>query len=889
MKNTAGFLILAIILISSTVSGSPFSVKSLKNTVFKDIKAEHWNIVGKNIMIRGNIRVPFNDMELVADQAVINTENQDIEAAGHVRLLRWHSRVEVMTPEELARLRKAGNVVAEIQNVKGDIFGGRKLQVKVTIPGESLYASRISGNLGSGYFRMDDFSLRSGMTVCRAKSAERRPDGVIEAKDAEVSSCSFLEHNNAHHSITAAKIILTPRETEFYTSDSIVKRPGDYEVSLVNGAVRIAGIPVFWLPVLYKPEDFSLNLFSLRVGKSGDWGFYALMSKTFHLSDYPGMKVRLHGDYYANRGFGFGLSGKIVSDQSRTDFFAYGLHDIRPYDSDDYDDYRLRVPHSRYDFRISNITHITPRLDFRGAFEYSSDLYFVRDFFSIRYNANPHPATFAALEQQFDHFSASVYYRPRTNDFYTVSERLPEVRLDIPRQEIFGTNIYYQGDMQASHNSMQWIKFDYDKIVREDAEGNLRETLIKNKLKNYSAARFDTTHFLYFPIRLDWLTIVPRAGFKLTAYSDTSENAVSSNDLLQMFMAADPENISNLRINNYDSDGESKVRTVGELGVEASTKIHRTWSNIRIPAMKVDGLRHILRPYLNYTYLDNPSVSRNHLLYFDDLDRIEKQHFIRVGMENRLQTRDSDRSLRNIVSMENYFDFYFDTRDGYGNVEKFNRLGNFCTVLTASPLKGLTFSTSFNIDLGDNNGKIPEADRRGHAAGRPGLNAKWLNRWDATLSYEIMEDVTVNLSYLYKRPYSSRSAYSMGSTLHQFDAGGYFDKYFDDHDEIISAGITMPLSSDRRLKGAVKCSYDIQDGSYTAIDFMLVKTFHCWELAGMLSFSRDVDDEERDWDTSFSVQVRLMGLEAPLGGRKNAAAANAVQSYNSKTTNKRWY
>ena len=70
---------------------------------------------------------------------------------------------------------------------------------------------------------------------------------------------------------------------------------------------------------------------------------------------------------------------------------------------------------------------------------------------------------------------------------------------------------------------------------------------------------------------------------------------------------------------------------------------------------------------------------------------------------------------------------------------------------------------------------------------------------------------------------------------------------------------------------------------------MLVKTFHCWELAGMLSFSRDVDDEERDWDTSFSVQVRLLGLEAPLAGKKNAAAADAVQSYNSKTTNKRWY
>ena len=159
----------------------------------------------------------------------------------------------------------------------------------------------------------------------------------------------------------------------------------------------------------------------------------------------------------------------------------------------------------------------TPRLDFRGAFEYASDLYFVRDFFSDRYAANPQPATFAAFEQQFDHFSASIYFRPRTNSFYTVSEKLPEVRLDIPRQEILNTNFYYQGDFDASYNRMQWIKFDY----KHDRETGTR---IFNKLKDYQAYRFDTTHFLYFPIRLDWLTIVPRAGFKMTVYSKSSDD-----------------------------------------------------------------------------------------------------------------------------------------------------------------------------------------------------------------------------------------------------------------------------------------------------------------------------------------------------------------------------
>ena len=122
----------------------------------------------------------------------------------------------------------------------------------------------------------------------------------------------------------------------------------------------------------------------------------------------------------------------------------------------------------------------------------------------------------------------------------------------------------------------------------------------------------------------------------------------------------------------------------------------------------------------------------------------------------------------------------------------------------------------------------------------------------------------------------------MGSTLHQFDAGGFFDKYFDDYEETISAGIALPLTADRRLSGAVRCTYDIADGSYSDVTMMLIKKFHCWEIMGSLSFSRDVDDDERDWDISFATQVRLLGLEAPVGGQNNPLAGQAVRSFDSK-------
>ena len=367
MKKFIGFFVL---ILSASLAAAPFKLGKmpLDNMLFQSVKAESWNIIGKNIIVRGKIRIPVGDMELTADQAVINIDNQDIEASGNVRLLRWSPATVTMTPEKLAEAQKDPGVVTEILAVNGNIWGEQELKVKVTVITDDIQASRISGNLKSGYFRFDDFSVRYASFGCRAKFARRLPSGIIEAFDAEVSSCNFLDQGNAHHSISAGKIVLTPRETEFYGTDSIVRRLGDHSIYIQNGVVKLSGIPVLWLPVFYKPQDFTLGLFDLVVGRTGEWGFYALMSKTFKLTDYPAGTLRLHGDAYANRGFGFGMSGSVVSDQSRTDFFAYGLHDIRPYESDDYDDYRLRVPHSRYDFRISNITHITPRLDFRGAF-----------------------------------------------------------------------------------------------------------------------------------------------------------------------------------------------------------------------------------------------------------------------------------------------------------------------------------------------------------------------------------------------------------------------------------------------------------------------------------------------------------------------------------------
>ncbi|MDD3887029.1 MAG: putative LPS assembly protein LptD, partial [Victivallaceae bacterium] len=836
------------------------------------------HIVGKNIVVEGNVFVPTPDGAIFADNAVINIENEDIEATGDIRFVRWYHTSGSVTPERLAELERSENVKVSVTGVSGDLWGERQIAVKADGIGDSLQAERMVGNIKSGYFAFENVRLKFNTFVCRAKLCERRPDGVMTIKDASVSACSYLESDNSHYSVTCNEATLTPHYTGFYGVDEIDTDLGDHTILLTNGFWRIYGMPVLWLPVFYKPKDESPGLFSVTGGKSSDWGFYVLMSKRYTLLDYPYSAIRLHGDYYQKRGFGYGLDASFVTEESVTEAFVYAMYDRHPEHRYDYNKYRINVPNYRFDMRVANVTHITPRLDFRGAFEYASDPYFTRDFFSTRYNADPQPATYAALEQQFDHLTASLYLRARVNSYDTTSESLPGFRLDVQRQEIFDTNIYYQGDFSTGYHKMNWIDFDRELAFN-----------IGSELKDYEAFRLDTTHFLYYPLRFDWLTVVPRAGVKMTVYSNSSKTPVSSEDLVKMFLASQRQNLVPLFFNNYDNDGGSLVRFAGELGLEASTKFYNSWEDVKNTWLRVDGLRHIVQPFMNYTYIPEPTQDRENIYYFDDIDRLTKQNFVRLGLNNRLQTR-SGSGISDIMSMTNYIDMYMDSAEGENN------LGNFCTILSAKPFAGLTLSTLFDIDAGGNNNEEAEIMRAGRNVGHPGLDLKWLNRWTLNMTYSPAEDWSFSLGYTYRRPYSARSAYSMGSTFTQISAGRYFDRIYTAQTQQIEFGFKFPITPDRRTFGSYNIAYDFYDGYITSQSVSIRRLFHCFEVVAAFSLSRDTAADSDggglwgNYEQSFSISVYLTNLQGPMSTTQNTVLRGANKVASSQTQNgKGWF
>ena len=165
----------------------------------------------------------------------------------------------------------------------------------------------------------------------------------------------------------------------------------------------------------------------------------------------------------------------------------------------------------------------------------------------------------------------------------------------------------------------------------------------------------------YYPIKVDWLNINPRAGVRFTYYEKTSKRDISPDNLNTMFIVDSDHGNPTGDVYNYDNNGGGKLRVVGEFGLEMNTKLYRTWGNVKSPYFALDGIRHVMVPYINYTYIPSPTEDRDNLYYFDDIDRITKQNFIRFGVKQRLQTRSGSygsENIRNWLTLENYYDFH---------------------------------------------------------------------------------------------------------------------------------------------------------------------------------------------------------------------------------------
>ncbi len=802
-----------------------------------DAAADSYEFVGDNLVARGNAVVQSPGIEISADKIVVNLDSDlyDIEAAGNVKFSILSTSVQTMPIEEYEELLNDPRARVTLLRYVVNDLGVQRAEVEIVVESSVIRAERAAGNLLTGVLQFSNFALKSGLFYCVGERADRFFDGTVKVHKARFTTCEYIQDDHDHYAIAAYDATIEPRDSNnslFHYDNQL----GDHRILMKNNFFQIYGVPVLWLPVLYKPSDLSSFGGKIEFGSQSDWGWYIRGAKHFKLADEPYWNMNLMLDWYEKRGIGYGLSSDLLTPESATEFSFYGIYDRNRYeywdhkllpDDPDYkqNNSRLSIPYYRFEVRTNNLTHLTNRLDFRMQVDLISDYEYLRDYYPERFRTEYQPPTYASLEYQHDRFTASAYMTLRLNDFNSTVERLPELRLDFPRQELFA-NIYYQGEMSLTPLFMRWRRFDRE--MDELFPANYPRRYIPDKdiwdIWNYNTLRFDSLHMLYYPMKIWNINIIPRTGIRLTAYSRTSEREIGESELASMFIADEIEGIPwGYRVTNYDSKGGSKFRVIGEIGVEVNTKFHHAWQDVKSAFWGLDGLRHVVVPYVNYTYIPRPTVNADNLYYFDEIDRIQEQHFIRSGIVNRLQTRRNGH-IHEWLSLEQYWDFFIHDSD------RFNHIGDLGTILRFRPFEGLTLSAELLLDVGVNNDHDYEVRRGNEMVGRPGIASRAINRLTTSIDYRFAPEWRIFASYTYSDAYVQRSVYSMGT---QFSAMTATSMMYTPttRSQTITGGFEFPLIFDKDLHGYTTCTYDIDQNLVTKASVGLIKRFHCWYVA----------------------------------------------------------
>ena len=497
----------------------------------------------------------------------------------------------------------------------------------------------------------------------------------------------------------------------------------------------VGNVPVFWWPYLYQSLNDAFS-FTVSPAYLSSWGPSLLTEVTFPITDDIKGRVRL--DYRGRRGVALGLDPSIEygkDNDSSARIKTYYLQDQNPLLNETATP-RKDVPTGRYRLSLEDQTNFSDDIYGIANLTKLSDPFVMQDFYQGEFRIDPVPDNVIALTKTDPFYTLTGIARFQANEFFSTTERLPEVVLDVKRHALFGGPIFYEGETGFANLRLQ---FPQD-----------------SGFENYGTTRFDTFHQLTYPnTYFGWLSIVPRVGFRGTYYGKTWDLGSTtfippSNPLVPDFILPPPT-----LANPVKFDGDT-FRTVFNTGTEASFKISQKWENVQSRAWGLDGLMHVVQPFTNFSYVSENGPNPTSILGFDrfqpstqlraidfpqftSIDSIDSWTVWRLGVRNRLETRRDDQTIT-WFELDSFLDVNFDNPYDRTDYSNFNNNIRF------TPLPWMSLSV---------NSQVPAF-------------AKGFTEVDTTMSVQPMANAQLSVAhrYLNSNPFFDNSSL--------FVVGGYY-------------------------------------------------------------------------------------------------------------------
>jgi lipopolysaccharide export system protein LptA len=321
-----------------------------------------------------------------------------------------------------------------------------------------------------------------------------------------------------------------------------------------------------------------------------------------------------------------------------------------------------RIDHQR-GFAEAELRYVQSNFEALAVTSFRSDSEVMRDFRPGRYRHNPSPDSFLELTQLWDDRFLSIFIRRTPNEYYGLTERLPEIRLDQPIRPLGETGLHHGGDVSYQRYRRTYAFgagsiYPPRSIFGDDdiSDGFGRMPIDPNvRLRaGYFTAdyvqRFDANYVIEGGFEVvSGVQFTPRAGVRYT---------------------------------RWEVDGaDNPSRLATEFGFDLTAQGFRDW-DYQNKTWGIDGLRHLIRPFLAYRLQPSefsgdesvvpayemrpysPLLPALDLRDRRDGDAIRDRHFVRLGIEQRLLTRDTKQGTRTLAELDIYQDLVLDLRDG---------------------------------------------------------------------------------------------------------------------------------------------------------------------------------------------------------------------------------
>jgi LPS-assembly protein len=492
-----------------------------------------------------------------------------------------------------------------------------------------------------------------------------------------------------HYHLTNASFTTSNRQNpSFHLKASTIEyRPND-EVVLKNVIVYIGDVPVFYFPLFVQSLTDSRPTYQFEVGNSGQFGYFIDNTYNWVASD----KIRgsVEFDAREKRGYAAGLDVQYFpaanSDMILKTYYAqdnlYSQTDTGMPNSPAHGDISDRnvydgVPYDNR-YRLAFQQYLQFGSDFSSTADLNawSDPWITRDYFQSEYQQENQPANFINLNQYNPNFTINLMASPQVNPFFETVERLPEFDVEGKPQQIFGLPIEWTSqnsvvNFQRKFADLSYFRdptdYPYNSFNHEQTAYDFYHPFPDyayntSQQNNYSAYRYDSYQQIEYPHQyFNFLTITPRMGGRATYYSDTNQDITDTTN--------------NNGLNN-DRVTDPKLRFAGNVGLNLDFKLSRTWTDIKLPNLGIDGIRHVLEPFIDAEYAPTPTVTPNQIRGFDNrlystqlqpldwteynsVDSIDKEAVLRFGMWNRIQTK-RDGVNFDLLTIQTYADADFD-------------------------------------------------------------------------------------------------------------------------------------------------------------------------------------------------------------------------------------